>query len=150
MGWRAALQRRTWGSWWTPGWTWASNVPLQQRPMEFWAAWGVLPAGCVRWSFPSAQQWWGYIWSAGSSSERDRTHWSKSNEAPQRWLRTIIHMRRDRAGTVQPGEGKAQERILSMCRNTHTHTHTHTQSAGGNPNKTQRKKHHTNKPCQEI
>ena len=36
---RAALQRRTWGSWWTSSWTWASSVHLQpRRPTVFRAA----------------------------------------------------------------------------------------------------------------
>ena len=26
--WKAAQQKRTWGSWWTPCWTWARTVPL--------------------------------------------------------------------------------------------------------------------------
>lgn len=28
ISWYAALQRRTWGSWWTSGWVWDSSVPL--------------------------------------------------------------------------------------------------------------------------
>ena len=37
----AALQKRAWVSWWTPSWTWASNVPLPvRRPRVFWAALG--------------------------------------------------------------------------------------------------------------
>lgn len=27
----AGKQKRPWGSWWTPSWMWASNVPLQKR-----------------------------------------------------------------------------------------------------------------------
>jgi len=46
-GWKAAWQKRTWGSWWTPSWKWVSNVPLcQGRLNTSWAALGpVLPAG---------------------------------------------------------------------------------------------------------
>ena len=92
-GWIAAVQKRTWGSWWTPHWTWASNVPLQKRKlMVSWAAWEVLPAGEGRWSFSSVQHWWGQTWSAGSSSGHTSTretwtHWKESSKGPLRLLR---------------------------------------------------------------
>lgn len=36
---RATLQRRTWGSWWTKSWAWSSSVCLQsRRPTVSWAA----------------------------------------------------------------------------------------------------------------
>lgn len=36
--------------------------------MVSWAAWGVLPAGGGRWSFPNAEHWWDHSWSFVSCS----------------------------------------------------------------------------------
>lgn len=48
---KVALQRRVWGSWWTPSWTWVSTVPLQHRPTASRAPLGkTLPASQGRWS----------------------------------------------------------------------------------------------------
>ena len=39
ISWRAALRRRTWGSWWMRSWTRASSARSQPgRPTVFWAA----------------------------------------------------------------------------------------------------------------
>ena len=53
--WEAALQRRTWESWWTARCPWASSVPWwPRRPLGSWGALGgVWPAGRGRWSSPS-------------------------------------------------------------------------------------------------
>lgn len=58
-GWKAALQRTPWKSWWRTSWPRPSNGPLQQRPLASWAATGrALPAGRWRWSSPSARHQW--------------------------------------------------------------------------------------------
>lgn len=62
---KAALWKRTLGSWWTRSWPWATNAPSQQKKKvnSILAVLGrVLPAGQKRWSFPS-QCWWDHIWS---------------------------------------------------------------------------------------
>lgn len=49
--WQAALQKKTWESWWS-SWTWASNVCLHWWLPASWAAVGrPLPAGWWRWSY---------------------------------------------------------------------------------------------------
>jgi len=65
---RAALQRRTWGSWWMKRWTWASREHLQHgKPTASWVAlkkgW---PAGRGRRLSPSILPLWGPIWSTAS------------------------------------------------------------------------------------
>lgn len=38
---QGVLQKKTWDSWWTPRWMWASNMPLwQRRPTALWVASG--------------------------------------------------------------------------------------------------------------
>jgi len=59
--WRGALQRRTWGSWWTTGWPWASSVPWWSRPR---APWDVLKTTCgqqVKRGDPHTLLCWGHI-----------------------------------------------------------------------------------------
>lgn len=92
--WKAALQKRTWGSWQTPSWTWGSSVSLPQRRLvSSWAAAGkVSAAGRGMWACPSAQHWWGHSRSVGSSSGLPRTRetwtcWRESVKGPQRWWR---------------------------------------------------------------
>ena len=44
--WKAALQRRMWGSLWAPSWTWANNVPLlRRRDLQ-----RSLPASAILWN----------------------------------------------------------------------------------------------------
>lgn len=46
--WKAAWQRETRGSWWTPSWPQAISVPLSQtRPTGYWAAFRLITAS--RW-----------------------------------------------------------------------------------------------------
>lgn len=68
--WKAAWQKRTSASWWTPCWMWVSSMPWpRNRLIVPWAASGKLSAaGCRRWSFPSTQPCWGHAWSTVSSS----------------------------------------------------------------------------------
>lgn len=58
------MQKRTWGSWWTPSWTWLNNVTLLlRRLIVFLAALcKVSPASQERLSFLSTQHWWGNTW----------------------------------------------------------------------------------------
>lgn len=73
--WKAALQKRTWESWWS----WVNNVPLQKkRLMLTWAASGrVMPAGRGRWSFPCTHPWWGHTWNTvlDSSVQESQMYW---------------------------------------------------------------------------
>jgi len=92
--WKAALQKRTKGSWGTRSWPWGNNMPLGQRNlMVSWAALGkALPAGQGRWYFPSTHHWWGHTWITVSSSgflhaRETWTYWRESNQGPHRWWR---------------------------------------------------------------
>lgn len=54
LTWRTALQKRTWGSWWTPSWTGKQQCGLARKKANFildCIRW--LLAGQERWSFPS-------------------------------------------------------------------------------------------------
>lgn len=95
-GWKAALQRMTWGSWWTSNWPWASSVPLwQRRPPAFWtipgracsASWGGDPVLYSQLVGPT-----GALSPAPGSpvQERHRHHGDKPCEGPQRWLKDSI------------------------------------------------------------
>lgn len=57
---KASGQKRLWGSCWTPGWPWASDVPLWQRwSPASWALLGrALPAGWGTWWLFCAQPLW--------------------------------------------------------------------------------------------
>ena len=42
-GWKGARQKRTWGCWWTAGWTWAGSVPRwPRRPTASWLGSGIV------------------------------------------------------------------------------------------------------------
>lgn len=65
------------------------------------------------WCFPSTQCWWGHTWRAEFNSRLSSTGktWTESNEGPWRWWSnwsTSSVRKAERAGPVQPGEGKAQ------------------------------------------
>ena len=105
----------------TASWTWASNVPLWQRQqMVSWAALDNVSASWGRWPFLSTQQWWGHTWSTGSSSglpstREAWTYWSESSKGPLRRLRDwSVWGKANRAGTVPPGEGKAQGDLIKV------------------------------------
>jgi len=77
----AALWRRTWESWQTRSWTWASSVRLQPgRPTITWAAlkeeW---PAGRGRWLSPSTRLLWGPIWRTASRPGASSTRRTESS-----------------------------------------------------------------------
>lgn len=97
-GWLAGRQlcrKRPWGSWWTPRWTWASNVPSQQqKPTMSWSELAnVLPGGPRKWLFPSICHLWDHIWGIVSSFQlfttiKTLTYWSKAAAGYQYGLRT--------------------------------------------------------------
>ena len=69
-GLRAALSRRTWGSWLISSSTWPSNLCWQPRKptVSRAASSAARPAGRERWFCPSALVWWDPTWSPASSS----------------------------------------------------------------------------------
>lgn len=81
--WKAALQKRLWGLWWTPSGTWATSVLLWQR----WPA--------VPWDNggdPFSVLWWEHTYSTASKSGLPSTRgvqawWIKPSEEPQRCWR---------------------------------------------------------------
>lgn len=94
--WKASLQKRLWGSWWTPSWPQASDGPLQQRrltgPLGFIRQSAVsrlrevIPlhySALVRHLESCVQVW-------APHCERDWTYQSKPSKCPWRWwsLRT--------------------------------------------------------------
>ena len=87
--WKAVLQKRTLGFWWTPSWTWASNVPFWRRRWTIsWAALGgLLPAGWGTWTCPCAQDWWYSVEFWAPQHKRDMEYRRDSNKGLQRWLR---------------------------------------------------------------
>lgn len=78
-----------WGSWWTPSWTWANNMPSQQwRPITSWAALArLLPTGPGKWLFPSVCHLSEHIWGAVSSFHlctiKTLTYWRKATAGYQ-------------------------------------------------------------------
>lgn len=83
-----------------------------------------LPADCDRGFFPSTQLRWntcGVLSPVLRLPVRERgTYWSKSNGGQWRWLKdwsVSLKGEAERAGTIQPQEGKAAQRILSICIN---------------------------------
>lgn len=52
--WKAAWQKKTWGSCLTPSWTWAISMSLSERLIASWTALGkMLHGGWGKWSFHS-------------------------------------------------------------------------------------------------
>jgi len=89
---RAALHRRTWGSWWMKIWIQSSSVHLQPgRPTVSWAASkDNCPAGKGKWLSPTTLPLWGPIWSKASkpgapSTGRMQSCWNGSRGGPWRW-----------------------------------------------------------------
>lgn len=78
--WKAVCQKRSWGSWCTPGSAWVRNVPLvQRRPMMSWAALdSVLPVG---WE-AEATSGLCAMSSSGLSTREISTCWREFNQEP--------------------------------------------------------------------
>lgn len=93
-GWKAAWQKTPWVSWWTPNWSWWSNVPLQQRRLiAFWDALGeVLPADWGRGAFiyhlfsASKVRTWSTVSRSGLLSTIETWARGRKSNNPQRWL----------------------------------------------------------------
>lgn len=89
-GWKAALQRRSWGSCWRQDWMWARDVLAARKDSCNWAALGrEFPAGWGRWPFPYTQQWWdtaGVLCPVSCSLWETWAYLSKSTKELQRWL----------------------------------------------------------------
>jgi len=90
----SCLVERTWGCWWTAGWTWASSVPRwPRRPRASWLLSGIVwPAGAGRWSCPCTRHWWGCtvstVFSFGPlTTRRTLRCWSMSREGEWGWWR---------------------------------------------------------------
>lgn len=89
---KATLQEMTWGSWW-PNWTWASNMPSQQKvsstpgfTRESVAC--RLGEAILLLCLALLRHTWRTVPSSLLPSERERwAHWSMSNKRPGRWLR---------------------------------------------------------------
>lgn len=118
-GWQLC-RKGLWGYCWTRL-TWASYVPFWQRmPMASWKhtpSNTFLPAGWERWSYPSAQHWWGHTWSAVSSfgilsTKETWTYCRESNEEPQKrlmdWSTSLLQGKAESTGTLHSGRGKAR------------------------------------------
>jgi len=116
---REALWRRTWGSWCTESWTWASSMLFQpRRPTISWAAstegW---PSGRGRLLFSSALLSWGPIWSTVLKPRATSTGgiWScwkspeENCENSQRDGASLLWRSVRGAGLLQPEEKRSLE-----------------------------------------
>lgn len=101
--WKAVWQKRSWGSWCTPGSAWVRDMPCGAKK-----AYGVL--GCSGQSVTSRLRRWGHTWStmssSGLSTRVTSTYWREFSQEPQTQLRDWSTSP-DRAVTVQSGGEKA-------------------------------------------
>ena len=103
---------------------WAGNVSSwQSQPAASWAALGgVSPAGGGRWSFPSAQHWrdtLGVLGPVRGSPVQVRHGLArarpvKGHKDDEGTGASVIRREAGRAGTVQPGEEKAQGDLIHV------------------------------------
>lgn len=94
------------------------------RSQASWTALGnTLPADKGKWSFTSAQHWWGHTWSRGAGFGLPNTRdgwicWSKSCAVMWQIRNWSIH-HTERAGTAQSREEKAQGQgmdLINVCK----------------------------------